>query len=84
MAHFQGGIQGNRGLATRLGTSRSGIYAFARGWGGGARLDLWEQDGKDWIRIAVGPHHNTNLLTVYRGPIAKVLQIADNCALYIE
>lgn len=77
MAHFQAGIQGNRGPATRLGTAKSGIYAFARGWDGGARIDIWEQDGEDYIRVTVGPHHNTTRYTLARGPVREVIATAD-------
>lgn len=32
MARFYGDLQGNRGEATRMGTSSSGIQAHIRGW----------------------------------------------------
>jgi len=76
MAHFQAGVQGNRGPATRLGTAKSGIYAFARGWDGGARIDIWQRDGEDYIKITVGPHHNTSRTTLIEGPIEKVVAFA--------
>ena len=32
MAHFRGGVVGNRKAATRLGSKNSGITAWANGW----------------------------------------------------
>lgn len=32
MAHFIGGVEGNRGPASRLGTPKSGIHVYAQGW----------------------------------------------------
>lgn len=38
MAQFYAGIQGSRGMATRLGGKESGIYAFAQGWSSGVKV----------------------------------------------
>jgi len=75
MAHFQAGIQGNRGPATRLGTAKSGIYAFARGWEGGARIDIWQgEDGQDYITISIGPHSNTRRHVLATGKVKDVIE----------
>lgn len=74
MARFQAGIQGNRLPITRLGSGKSGIYAFARGWKGGARIEMWEgQDEEDWINITVGTHDNVARHSIAHGPIEEVI-----------
>ena len=38
MAHFYGGVSGNRGPATRTGTKNSGLQVFANGWNAGVEV----------------------------------------------
>ncbi len=38
MSQFYASIQGNRGMATRQGTKKSGIEGHIRGWNVGARI----------------------------------------------
>lgn len=38
MAQFYADIQGNRGMATRMGTKKSGLDGHIRGWHIGARV----------------------------------------------
>jgi len=76
MAHFQAGIQGSRGPATRLGTSKSGIYAFARGWDGGARIELWQKNDQDYVSISVGPWSNPSKIILIEGPINDIVENA--------
>ena len=81
MAHFQAEIQGNRGEASRLGTAKSGIYAFARGWDGGARIDMWEgEDGEDYITIAIGPHGKMGQTTILTGTVKEIVANANGIA----
>lgn len=58
MAQFYGGVEGNRGEATRLGTKSSGLTTFASGWGGQVTVSMWHDDREDRDRfyIRVGPH----------------------------
>lgn len=85
MAHFQAGIQGNRGQATRLGTGKSGIYAFARGWQGGARIDMWEgEDGEDRMTISVGLHGNVGQTTIVTGTVKEIVANAKGIARSID
>ena len=53
MAQFYADIQGNRGMATRMGTKSSGINGHIRGWHIGARV--WvshnEETGEDEVTI---------------------------------
>lgn len=55
MAHFYGGVQGNRGEATRIGDRKSGLSVFANGYNIGASIDLvydWET-GEDMVFLRV-------------------------------
>jgi hypothetical protein len=60
MAHFIGGACGNRGEATRLGTSGSGMHCYADGWDIGCKVDAYvNSDGKDEICVTLtgGSNH---------------------------
>ena len=39
MARYYASIYGNRGVATRMGTSSSGIHGHIRGWNIGVKVD---------------------------------------------
>ena len=52
MARFYGCIQGNRGVATRMGTPKSGFGAHIRGWNIGVRVECCvDSDGNDVIVV---------------------------------
>jgi hypothetical protein len=51
MVHFYGGVRGNRGAATRLGSKLSGMSTFANGWTTGAEVELSHVDGEDVVRV---------------------------------
>lgn len=53
MAHFIGGIQGNRGAASRLGSKGSGIEAYAQGWHSGVHVygHYNEREERDEFRV---------------------------------
>ena len=52
MSQFYASIQGNRGMATRQGTKKSGIEGHIRGWYIGARVICQHMsDGKDRITV---------------------------------
>jgi hypothetical protein len=54
MAKFYGGVQGHRGEATRLGSLKSGIRAFAQSWTLGARVYVWHgPDGEDRVTVTL-------------------------------
>lgn len=68
MSRFYGDLQGGRGIATRQGTTNSGIDSHVRGWDTGARVicDVVELlvDGKprkvDRVRVyRTGGSHNS-------------------------
>jgi len=67
MAHFRGTLQGNRGLASRLGTKTSGLTATVRGWEIGVQLEaIYSPSNKnDEINIYVdGGSNNTDRVLI--------------------
>ena len=53
MAHFYGSIQGNRGEATRLGTTNSGMVAIAASWDGCIKTYTWYDEENDVNKYTV-------------------------------
>lgn len=51
MAQFRGTIQGQRGLASRLGTKDSGLVVTANGWDTGVTVELVHSGGVDEVRV---------------------------------
>jgi hypothetical protein len=53
MAQFYADIQGNRGVATRMGTKASGISGHVRGWNVGCRVWCYHdnEEGVDKVSI---------------------------------
>ncbi len=53
MAQFYAEIQGNRGMATRMGTKESGMFAHIRGWDVGVKvfLDWDEEEQRDIVTV---------------------------------
>jgi len=53
MAQFYAEIQGNRGMASRMGTKTSGMWAHIRGWNVGVKVECYHDDnGKDVIYVS--------------------------------
>lgn len=59
MAHFYGGIQGNRGEATRLGTKSSGLNGFLNGWNIGINVNLNYDEEEDTDIVSVYLTHGS-------------------------
>lgn len=57
MAHFFGGIQGNRGEATRAGSKDSGISAYVQGWHGRISSRMFSAGDRDmgYVTLSGGP-----------------------------
>ncbi len=53
MSRFYGSIQGNRGMATRMGHKSSGFTGHIRGWNVGVRIECHvdEDDDKDVLYV---------------------------------
>lgn len=70
MAHFYGGVHGNRGQATRLGSKDSGLSTFAASWQGKVTAQLYEKDGIDYALVQLQPHMGSGTSKVlYDGPV---------------
>lgn len=53
MARFYGSMSGNRGEATRMGTTDSGMTAHVRGWSLGVRVDARDSTEADSFDVHV-------------------------------
>jgi len=59
MSHFYGTLQGNRGEATRCGTTGSGMTTYCAGWGGAIRTQAFCHDGIDMYKVFRTPWKNS-------------------------
>jgi hypothetical protein len=65
MSRFYASIQGNRGMATRMGSEKSGMEGHIRGWGIGAYVALHvnTETGEDEISVHItGGSRNPSVL----------------------
>ena len=53
MAHFRATIQGNRGMASRLGTKKTGLQASVNGWNVGVTVEALHINGEDTINVFI-------------------------------
>ena len=79
MARFMGTVQGNRGMASRLGSSNMSVQA--NGWKGGIDVELylrWDNHDtseaatkrEEWCRITMTSGSNGGpTLEIYHGPL---------------
>lgn len=52
MSRFYAEIQGSRGLASRQGTPKSGMWGHIRGWHVGVEVRCYvDSDGKDVVQV---------------------------------
>ena len=87
MAHFYAEIQGNRGLASRMGDVSSGIWGHIRGWNIGGEVLMDEHDGVDRVEFYLtggsngGPSEKLFIMTVELTPGGpRVTAIGKNFA----
>ncbi len=62
MAKYRGIVQGNRGVASRLGTDNSGITVEAQSWNGKVVVRMWSRTkyGNTMaFTVDLEPHHGT-------------------------
>lgn len=59
-------------MASRLGGRASGLHANLASWEGAVDVELYEHDGKDYVRVSLNRHHGhgTDAL-IYQGPIGE-------------
>jgi hypothetical protein len=74
MAHFRGTLRGQRGEASRLGSKSSGLLGKLASWQGAVKVDLWEMNGTDMVRVTLTTHSNGEGCfpprVLYDGPIS--------------
>lgn len=73
MADFYGVICGNRGEASRMGSAKSGFNAYAASWAGKIATHLYRENGVDYARVTMEPHHgNGEQALLYEGPVGSL------------
>lgn len=79
MARFYGGVQGNKGEATRLGSKTSGLDAFVDGWDVGVHVRAYVRpDGTDAMNIFPnggsngGPHPPVTIQVDQKSVVVRV------------
>ena len=77
MAHLYGTVNGNRGLASRLGTKKSGLTTVAASWEGAVQVDLWhdKDNDVDMADVYLIPWKGRGQRRqLYRGPVSGIKQ----------
>jgi hypothetical protein len=68
MARFIGSVQGQRGEASRLGSSNSGIDVSAKGWDVGISIHGWVgENGEDVFSVSLNSGSNGRKSEVFIG-----------------
>jgi hypothetical protein len=71
MSHFYGTVQGSRGEATRCGY-KSGLETWAAGWGGAVKVQVYHEDGRDYVRVTKQPWRGVGKFKLlYEGPLGE-------------
>jgi hypothetical protein len=73
VAHFYGILQGNRGEASRLGTTSSGMDATVASWQGAVSVRLWYDSATDtdMADVSLIPWHGAgDNVRLYAGPVS--------------
>ena len=76
MAHFRGTIHGQRGRASRLGSTKSGLSAHIASWQGAVNVHLSHDavTGVDYVEVALTSHYGQGVSkTLYFGPVQGTL-----------
>jgi len=71
MAQYRGTVNGQRGMASRLGSKRSGLEVRADGWHVGCRVSItWDEASEEDIvrvyRTQGSAHEGERLISEYR------------------
>jgi len=84
MSRYYGNIEGNRGEATRQGTTDSGFSASTRSYIGSVTVQLWSKDeGKekrDHVRIRVTSGSHVGGCPVFDGDLAELVSAVERGA----
>lgn len=92
MAQFYAQIQGNRGMASRMGGKESGIFGHIRGWHVGARVCCHydEKTDTDVVKVyatkgSSGNGQETLIATIYEnGEVQFAEALSDNFAITLH
>lgn len=79
MSGFYADISGSRGLASRQGTTQSGISSHARGWNIGACVFCYADDGNDdVVRVSItGGSSGGPSRIIFEGGRVPEMSLAD-------
>jgi len=70
VSRFYGTLQGNRGEATRCGSTGSGICTYAAGWQGAVRTFVGAEGDVDWATVSLTDWHGCGSnIQLYSGPV---------------
>lgn len=75
MAHFYGTVEGNRGLASRLGAKNSGLSTVAASWSGAVDVNLWHdyENDVDMARVSLTRWRGKGTERIlYSGPVSGI------------
>lgn len=92
MAQFYAQIQGNRGMASRMGGKESGIWGHIRGWTVGAKVECHydEETDTDVVKVyatkgSSGNGQETLIATIYEnGEVQFAEALARNFAITLH
>jgi hypothetical protein len=73
MSRFYGTVQGHRGEATRMGSTKSGLTTWCASWQGAVRCEAYVgKDDEDYIRVEFQPWQGVGITRLlYDGPIKQ-------------
>jgi hypothetical protein len=84
MARFYGSIEGNRGEATRMGTTDSGFHSTCQSWAGSVNVTMYSDDDgtrgrkgfveHDRVRISVRAGSGYGGTIVYSGDVRELVK----------
>lgn len=76
MAAFMGGVEGQRGPATRLGSKNSGINAWAKSWDSKISTEYEVRDDATYVRVFATDLHSGKRVELWSGLEAALVKKA--------
>ena len=78
MSHFYGGVRGGRGEATRCGSKRAGLQAYAKSWLTCVEVHYEHVDGEDQIRVVARDIDTGSTTVLWRGSEDELLALLES------
>lgn len=75
MSHFYGGVRGGRGEATRCGSKRAGIQAYAKSWVTCVKVHYSYDEGVDSIRVVARDIDSGSSKVLWKGTETDLLRL---------